>query len=782
MAILVVAALVSATSLSVRMASAQAGTSPINGGTTSYGVAYDAAKGEVFVSNWSNDSVSVISDASGKVTATIPLGSGNGAPYGVVYDPARGEVFVSESTIGGPGAVSVISDSTNAVVATVPIGQQASGEAYDPARGEVFVANSYDGTVSVISDSNDTVVKTLGVMAGPVALAYDAAKGEIFVAESGGQRADGDMVTVISDSTLAAVANITVGTGPYGAAYDPAKSEVFVSDAGSSSVSVISDSTNAVVATVPVGTDPFGLVYDPARSEVFVANEGEGTLSVISDSTNSVVKTQSLGSAGGIALAYDASKGEVIDAGQGTLILPDTLSGVGTTTTNGGASSSSRSTSYSVSTSSVPTTACSVLSRTAPGATAAVGAWVPTKCYPFPTSSQSCASSGGYVYCVGGDVRANSTNAVYFAPVSSAGVGAWSATTSYPVPVLGESCQISSGYIYCVGGQESTTVLSEVLADSVYYAPVSSSGVGAWTQTSSYPTSIAYQACAVSPGQIYCVGGFSNSAVGRVSQGASGVATILGTTNASYYADITSSGLGAWTQTTTYPLVDDGQSCEISSGFIYCVGGSTVELRTTSSGGTSTQAFTPATLNSTYYAPVSASGIGNWTATTAYPTTIYDQSCEVSSSEMYCVGGDTVLSPSAVSSVYVAPVSSTGIGAWSQTTSYPIALDAQACSISDGSIFCIGGFAAAGDTNAVCYAQLGSGSGSATGASECSQSAVQSSASSAASSAASTSSSSSTALPTSYVALLGVQAVVVAGLLLVGRGRAAARTGSVRRA
>ena len=105
-------------------------------------VAYDSGKGEVFVSNYGSNTVSVISDSTNKVVATIEVGSG---PAGSAYDPAKGEVFVSNF---GSNTVSVISDSTNAVVTNVTIassgtgGSGPNGIAYDPTRGELYVAGT----------------------------------------------------------------------------------------------------------------------------------------------------------------------------------------------------------------------------------------------------------------------------------------------------------------------------------------------------------------------------------------------------------------------------------------------------------------------------------------------------------------------------------------------------------------------------------------------------------------------------------------------------------------
>src|SRR5580692_2642913 len=93
-----------------------------------------------------------LSHASESVIATIPVGQN---PDGLVYDSAKGEVFVAN---GNNNTVSVISDASDSVIATIPV--TAPGEmAYDGTKDEIFVANTFSyngtngvGTVSVISD------------------------------------------------------------------------------------------------------------------------------------------------------------------------------------------------------------------------------------------------------------------------------------------------------------------------------------------------------------------------------------------------------------------------------------------------------------------------------------------------------------------------------------------------------------------------------------------------------------------------------------------------------
>jgi hypothetical protein len=250
-----------------------------------------------------------------------------------------------------------------------------------------------------------------------------------------------------------------------------------------------------------------------------------------------------------------------------------------------------------------------------------------------------------YIYCVG-DAYASQYTQVYYAPVSSTGIGAWTSTTSYPVAMDGAGCSIYNGYIYCVGTYGASPYTQ------VYYAPVSSTGIGTWTSTTSYPVAMEYVGCSIYNGYIYCVGS-DTSPYTQV-----------------YYAPVSSTGIGTWTATTSYPVVMGDDGCSIYNGYIYCVG---------------TYGASPNT--QVYYAPVSSTGIGAWTSTTSYPVAMYAAGCSIYNGYIYCVG---TYGPSPYTQVYYAPVSSTGIGAWTSTTSYPVPMYYAGCSIYNGYIYCVG--------------------------------------------------------------------------------------------
>jgi YVTN family beta-propeller protein len=298
------------------------------------GIAYDSGKSEIFVANTDSQTVSVISDSTNTVIATVTLGTAGTNPENLAYDSGKGEIFVTDSA---GNAVSIISDSTNTVIATLPMGNSPIGIAYDSGKSEIFVtsfgltasvleqtpsatggvptppAQTISGIASVISDKTNAVVATVPVGTSPYGVAYDAGKGEIFVTNT---YSNSNSVFVISDSTNSVVATIPVGNQPFFIACDSGKGELFVANSGDNTVSVISDSTNVVVATIPVGIQPEGVAYDADKGEIYVTNYGSNTISVISDITNTVVANIPIviAETAPSAIAYDPDKGEIFVA------------------------------------------------------------------------------------------------------------------------------------------------------------------------------------------------------------------------------------------------------------------------------------------------------------------------------------------------------------------------------------------------------------------------------------------------------------------------------------
>ncbi len=281
-------------------------------------IVYDSGKGELFVANYYDSTVSVISDSSYTVVATInlgtsPLNSVGNNPSGIAYDFSKGEIFVTNKNAN---SVSVISDNSNSVVATINVGNIPKGVAYDPAKGEIFVANSGSNTVSVISDTNNSVVATVNVGERPVSVACDSAMGEVFVSNLGIQSGLGT-ISVISESNNTVIATIDPVIPANGLIYDPGKDEIFAISGGE--ISIISDHNNTIIKHLTPPIVVTNSAYDAAKNVIFFSGFYFGidaqnrTLCVLSDKTNTFLETLSLSNTRSTSygVAYDDAKGEV---------------------------------------------------------------------------------------------------------------------------------------------------------------------------------------------------------------------------------------------------------------------------------------------------------------------------------------------------------------------------------------------------------------------------------------------------------------------------------------
>ena len=306
----------------------------------------------------------------------------------------------------------------------------------------------------------------------------------------------------------------------------------------------------------------------------------------------------------------------------------------------------------------------------------------------YAIAGQQCVSLNSTIYCVGGqDANMGPRNDVYSSIVASTGnITGWTLdSNSYPQYINGESCVAYSGYIYCVGGTYNDN--GDDVATSYYARATAGVPLGNWISTTSYPVPIDSQSCVASSAYIYCVGGNNET------DGSNADSTA---TNSAWYAPLSSSGIGRWSLTAAYPANVYFPTCFAAGGDIYCLGGADANGNS---------------LGTAYFATLSSSGVGTWTAMTTYPVAASGQACVISSGYILCIGGETSggSNPSYTGAVYYAPISSSGIGTWKQAAGYPTSVGTTCVALS-GNVYCIGGFdgSSVGENNAVKYASMAS--------------------------------------------------------------------------
>jgi YVTN family beta-propeller protein len=115
-------------------------------GNAPFGIAYDSVNERIYVTNFGDDTVSVIDITTNTVIDTIPIGV---VPFDIAYSPDNQRIYVTNV---GDDTVSVINTTTNTVDPTqITVGSAPYGIAYDLVSDRMYVANSLDETVSVIN-------------------------------------------------------------------------------------------------------------------------------------------------------------------------------------------------------------------------------------------------------------------------------------------------------------------------------------------------------------------------------------------------------------------------------------------------------------------------------------------------------------------------------------------------------------------------------------------------------------------------------------------------------
>lgn len=288
-------------------------------------LAYDQASRSLWVANSNN--ISVVSDVSHGVLATIPMDFGpsaisinatNDRAYVATYDdanvtvfnltsyqplsqfqvdpapvalwqqPTTGELFVACQG-GAHGWVDVVgvTNGSYRVITRLPVGVDPSAVFYDPASQAVLVSNTFSGNLSVISPKELRVVGEVRLPGfDPYAITYDPRTNDLFLSDANliidltTGRVSSD-VDVLDAANYTLLSSVSVGPVTFGIQYDPVTNLVYTASYLSASVDVIQPDLHTWSATIPVGLNPYEVLWDPSTSEVYVSNTLSANLSLI---------------------------------------------------------------------------------------------------------------------------------------------------------------------------------------------------------------------------------------------------------------------------------------------------------------------------------------------------------------------------------------------------------------------------------------------------------------------------------------------------------------------
>jgi YVTN family beta-propeller protein len=118
-------------------------------GAGSFGVAFNAAANQVYVSNRNNSQVAALDANTGSIVKSVTLAQ---IPYALAFNPTTNHLFV---VLADVNQLDVRDGTTLASLAVLTIGVQGAegGDGIAVMNGRVYVANNSAGTMSVIQDS-----------------------------------------------------------------------------------------------------------------------------------------------------------------------------------------------------------------------------------------------------------------------------------------------------------------------------------------------------------------------------------------------------------------------------------------------------------------------------------------------------------------------------------------------------------------------------------------------------------------------------------------------------
>ena len=281
-------------------------------GNNTQGIAIDPALAKAYVTNFDDNTVSIIDINALTVVATLNVAP---KPRRIITDAATHRVYLSNST--APGTVTVIDGTTNTIVTTIAVGNDPRGLGSNFFIGEIFVSNVADNTISVINTATNVVAATIPVGKSPGGPDSNDILQKLYIPSF----AD-NTVSVIDEQTLALIATIPVGKGPGNAAIDGLDGKVYVNNQSDKTVSVISSTTDTVIATLPSGMGGTGstsnfVTFNAAYHKAYLPNAVDGTLTIIDTLSDTVTNTVAVGTTP-VAALVEPNGGNIYVLNQGS--------------------------------------------------------------------------------------------------------------------------------------------------------------------------------------------------------------------------------------------------------------------------------------------------------------------------------------------------------------------------------------------------------------------------------------------------------------------------------
>jgi YVTN family beta-propeller protein len=246
-------------------------------GGNPYGLDVNPNTNMIYIANYANDAVSVISCKANSVIQNITVGNG---PYEIAVNPNTNMIYTAN---GDSDSVSVIDGKTNSVIQDIDVGDYPLSVAVNPNTNMIYTANIDSNTTSVIDGKTNSVIQDIAVGNNPQGVAVNPNTNMIYTANG-----DSNTTSVIDGKTNSVIQDIAVGNNPYSVAVNPNANTIYTANYDSDSVAVIDGKTNSVIQDITVGNGPYDIAVNPNTNMIYTANSESSTVSVINGTSNTI--------------------------------------------------------------------------------------------------------------------------------------------------------------------------------------------------------------------------------------------------------------------------------------------------------------------------------------------------------------------------------------------------------------------------------------------------------------------------------------------------------------
>ena len=204
-----------------------------------------------------------------RVIATIAVGN---RPTYLAVDPKTDRVYVSNQS---DDSVSVIDGGTNSLLTTVRVGHSPNGIAVNPKTNRIYVANLNSGTLSIINGDKLTT-STLRVGLNPAKVAVNSVSNRVYVTL---ENQDGSLA-VIDGKNRKVETTISLPPYPLSVAVDSRSNRIYVADflCGCGEISVVDGATNELIDAIllPRSSMVEGVALDLKHQVAYATDENSG--------------------------------------------------------------------------------------------------------------------------------------------------------------------------------------------------------------------------------------------------------------------------------------------------------------------------------------------------------------------------------------------------------------------------------------------------------------------------------------------------------------------------